>query len=334
MTRKRVTGVTILAVLLAATLVLGGCGLLQGEGGASSSDGTAASPPIPDQYQGGSVGAPGIASEEAARGLAGAPDAAAGAGADASKLASDERLIILDKTLRMQVEDVPGSVEGIRALTAKYKGIVTNLQVSSDDESPVYSASGDGAVLAGWVTVRVPNAQFDAFVADASKLGKVLRQSQNSQDVTQEHVDLKARLGNLRAEEKRLREFFASAKKVSEMLEIERELSRVRGEIESLDAQVKYLERQAAMATVTFELVEPKPVVRPQGEDWGFVDALTQSVRAFVGTVNGLIVLLGPLAAIGLLVILPAWLVVRAVMRRRRARSAAAEEDPTSGSGS
>lgn len=333
MTRKRATGVTILAVLLVAALALGGCSALQELGGAKSG-GTAVMPPTPDQYQTGSAGAPQVTGEEAARDLAVAPEAAAGAGADASKLASDERLIILDKTLRMQVEDVPGSVEGIRSLTAKYKGIVTNMQVSSDDDSPVYSASGDGAVLAGWVTVRVPNAQFDAFVADASKLGKVLRQSQNSQDVTQEHVDLKARLGNLRAEEKRLREFFASAKKVSEMLEIERELSRVRGEIESLDAQVKYLERQAAMATVTFELVEPKPVVRPQGEDWGFVDALTQSVRAFVGTVNGLIVLLGPLAAIGLLVILPVWLVVRALMRRRRARSAAAEEESTPGSGS
>jgi len=95
----------------------------------------------------------------------------------------------------------------------------------------------------------------------------------------------------------------------------------VRGEIESLDAQVQYLERQAAMATVTIELEEPKPVIRPQGETWGFLDAITTGVRGAAATIKVLIVLALtalPLVVLGLL----AFYGIRALVRRRRARKA------------
>jgi hypothetical protein len=178
------------------------------------------------------------------------------------------------------------------------------------------------------VTVRVPAAAFEAFVDEVSALGTVKYQSEATEDVTQQHVDLAARLENLRAEEKRLREFFDAAKNVNEMLAIEQELSRVRGEIESLDAQVKYLERQAAMATVTIELTEPKPVVRPDGESWGFADAITNGFRGAAGVIK--------IAITALIATSPLWLtglallaVIRAIVRRRRASRASGESDRT-----
>ncbi len=258
------------------------------------------------------------------------PPAPSGGGRDVVSIPGEVSLVILSQSLRMEVASVREAVESIRKITAEHKGTVTAMQVSTDNEMPIYRQDGsgayDGSPLAGFMTVRVPNASLPAFVEAASALGTVLRRSQDSQDVTQEHVDLAARLDNLRAAEKRLREFFDSAKKVSEMLEIERELARVRGEIESLDAQKKFLERQAAMATVTFELVEPKPIVRPAGENWGVAEAFTGAIRAFVNTANTLIVLLGPVAAVALFVALPAWLVARWLLRRRSARSARASE--------
>lgn len=261
-----------------------------------------------------------------------APMQEGGGGTDASQVPREDRLIILNQNLRMEVAEVDEAIASLREIAAKHKGTITDMQVSTDQGGPVYrydeTSGAESGALQAYVTVRVPNESAAAFVAEASALGKVLRQSQSSQDVTQEHVDLAARLGNLRAEEARLREFFGSAKKVSEMLEIERELSRVRGEIESIDAQKKYLERQAAMATVTFELVEPQAVVRPQGENWGFVDSVTQSVRAFVGTLNVLVVLLGPVLAIGTFVVLPIFLLARWLVLRARRRAAAAAAAP------
>lgn len=127
-------------------------------------------------------------------------------------------------------------------------------------------------------------------------------------------------------EEGRLREFFASATKVSDMLAIEQELSRVRGEIESLDAQVAFLERQAAMATITVQLVEPTPLVSPQSDGWGFGQAITDGIRGAAGVLRSILTALiaaSPLFVLGIAV----FLIVRTRLRKRSARDATSQEE-------
>lgn len=329
----------LVAIVIAAMMIvptLGGCALLGADQAEilpmeGVSQDYSAPPPGSDERLSTDMGAAeGEALYAEDKAVASEPAPSGGAGADASAVPPEERLVILNQSLRLEVDEVDATITSMRDLVGKHAGQITDMQVSTDDDSPIYrydeSGYGGETALRAYITVRVPGDKVEAFIAEASALGKVLRQSQSAQDVTQEHVDLTARLGNLQAEEKRLREFFASAKKVSEMLEIERELARVRGEIESIDAQKKYLERQAAMATVTFELVEPKPVVRPSGESWGFMEAITQSIRAFVGTINVLVVVLGPLLALLIFVGLPAFLVIRWLVRRLRKRHVAAQK--------
>jgi hypothetical protein len=251
---------------------------------------------------------------------------------DVAAVPQPDRLVIRSKTLRLEVDRTADAVGEIRALAKKHEAIITDLRVATETDDWVYrydeSGASSGEALRGWVTVRVPAAAFEAFVDEVSALGTVKYQSEATEDVTQQHVDLAARLENLRAEEKRLREFFDAAKNVNEMLAIEQELSRVRGEIESLDAQVEYLERQAAMATVTIELTEPKPVVRPDGESWGFADAITNGFRGAAGVIK--------IAITALIATSPLWLtglallaVIRAIVRRRRASRASGESDRT-----
>jgi len=245
-----------------------------------------------------------------------------------------DRMIIRSKTMRLEVGSTADAVTGIQDLARTYEGTVVNMQVATDNGEWLYhydergNLVGDGTALRGWVTVRVPTDAYEDFIADVGKLGKVTYQSEATDDVTQEHVDLSARLANLRAQEVRLREFFDAAKNVTEMLAIETELGRVRGEIESLDAQVTWLERQASMATVSVELTEPQAVVRPDGGSWGFVDAVTSGIR---GAAQVLTVTLTVLIASS-----PIWLAalifffpVRAFVRRRRARGAGAPEPTT-----
>lgn len=237
-----------------------------------------------------------------------------------------ERLIIRTKTLRLEVEKTTDTMEEIRVLTGAHSGTISDLEVATDGDEPLYrynengNPEGDGTALRGWVTVRVPTDQYEDFVAAVAKLGVVKFQSEAANDVTQEYVDLSARLENLRAQEVRLREFFEAAKDVKDMLAVETELGRVRGEIESLDAQVTYLERQAAMATITVELSEPRAVVRPGGESWGFVEAITTGIRGAATLMTGLLTFLiasAPLWIVGLV----GFFVVRAVMRRRRGKA-------------
>ncbi len=235
----------------------------------------------------------------------------------------DERLVIRTKVLRLEVEKTSEAVDKVRELTGTHSGTISDLQVATDSEESLYrNESGAGSALRGWVTVRVPTDEYEDFVAAVAKLGVVKFQSEATSDVTQEHVDMSARLENLRAQEVRLREFFEAAKDVKDMLAVETELGRVRGEIESLDAQVTYLERQAAMATITVELTEPRAVVRPGGESWGFVDAVTTGVRGAAALMTGLITVLIASA--------PLWIaggvlffVIRALVRRSRAKAAA-----------
>ncbi|MBE0416611.1 MAG: DUF4349 domain-containing protein [Coriobacteriia bacterium] len=248
-----------------------------------------------------------------------------GTGVDASTVPADERYIIRSVGVRIQVDDVEDAVQSVRDEVAKAEGMVTAVQVSTDEDIPIYryeatGALADGAPLRGFVVARIPAPALDAFIESVSDLGTVQRQAEDESDVTQEHIDLSARLENLKAQEERLRDFFDRAENVEDMLAIEAQLGRVRGEIESLTAQIAYIERQAAMATVTIELAGVPPVVSPIGSDWGFVRAITQGIRGFVGTINTLVVLV--MSALPLIIIaVVVWLAVRAVLRRRRPRT-------------
>ena len=242
------------------------------------------------------------------------------------------QMMVHTKSMLVRVEDVEKTVEAARAQAATHGGSIESLTIADDSTGPVYSqsAGSDGRPLSGYVTFRIPVARYESFVGQVSKLGKVLRHSEGATDVTQQHVDLKARLQNLRAEEDRLREMFDRATKVSDMLDVERELSRVRGEAEAMQAQIQSLEKQVALATITLELVEPEDIVSPQGVDWGVTDALTEGLRQFVATFNGMIVAVMAIAPVVILMTLLA-LVVRALVRRRRRVRGVADDATVSG---
>jgi hypothetical protein len=326
-----------LALVLGLTLALTGCFASPGTSTTSSSGGSEAarqSVAVAPQAAGTAAMNAGLPSGVPSK------DLGAGTGTDASTIPASQKLIVRNKTMRIEVDAVSGAIDKLRTMASRDGADITQLQVATTTDQPIYRPLAEGesmpsgnAALQAFVVIRVPAAKYQAFIDEAAKLGKVLIQTETTDDVTQQHIDLKARLDNLKAEEVRLRDFFTKAKNVTEMLQIEQELSRVRGEIESMAAQVAYLERQAAMATVTIELAEPKPLVRPTGVDWGVGSAFTSSVRAFVQTLNVLIVMLGPILALGVFVVLPAVLIARFVwrtVRKRRAAKAAAEATPES----
>lgn len=326
----------LIAVFAALTLLTAGCSAITTDEG----KGTLPGVPEPMMYQD-----TGDAATEGGRALAPEmtpytePQAdilvapAPGAGPDASTIPREDRMIVRRVEMRLGVEEIDSAVESLKSAAEKHNGSIIDLNVSTDEGVPVYrhsevTALADGAPLSGYLTIRVPSGNLDSLMTAISEIGAVLRQAETQSDVTQEHLDLDARLKNLQASEAQLRDFLAKARNVTEMLAVEKELSRVRGEIESMQAQIAYLERQAAHSVVTIELTGPKPIVRPTGEDWGFVAALTESVRAFVRTINTLIVLLGALAPV-IIILAIAALILRFYLNRRRvAKTASGPEGP------
>lgn len=110
------------------------------------------------------------------------------------------------------------------------------------------------------LVLRVPAARFHDTLGRIERLGSVADRELKAADVTDEHVDLRARLRNARAVEARLREMLARAKDVKEALEVEKEMCRVGEEIERLEGRLKLLGNQVAFSTIAVTFATKAPV--------------------------------------------------------------------------
>jgi flagellar basal body-associated protein FliL len=219
-----------------------------------------------------------------------------------------ERLIIFNRTVTLEVEDVKKSAWVIEKLAGEYGGYIQSL--SFGRPTPYFTERdsgkkrGEDKVKEGTIVVRIPAEKFKSFSQEIRSLGKLVEDMETAEEVTDRYIDLSARLRNLKKEEQRLLEIFKSARNVEEMLLVEREIQRIRGEIESLTAQKANLEKSARFAVFTIYLRTPEAIVSPPDSSWGFGEALRRAVRNFVAVVNGIIVVTGallPLVIIGLI---------------------------------
>lgn len=322
MPERRITAVALsVAMVAVAVLVpLAGCQSLTG-----SKSGQVAPPqltPAPGQQE---DRAPAVGSSPGLQADKSTESQSGGGGGTASSTQETKPMVVRDKTLTMEVDGVRKTLAKLNTLSSKYHASITSSSISSSGgggPQPMQEGQGSSSTtgdetgpLSGTVVIKVPVDKFDSFVTAVRKFGKVQSESESTEDVTQQHIDMKARLKNLKAEEAALQRFFRSANNVREMLTIEQELARVRGEIESLQGQIDYLERRATMATLTLNLSEPGGIVTPSGENWGFVDAIRQAIRAFVGVINFLIIMTGALLPILIIGLIGFW-TVRWLLRR------------------
>ena len=106
-------------------------------------------------------------------------------------------------------------------------------------------------------SLRIPAPALSSTIRDLKTLGRVERESQSGEEVTRQHEDLVARLKNSRETEQRLREILQQRTgKVTDVLKVEQEIARVRGEIEEMEAEQKALEHRVDFATVELQLTE------------------------------------------------------------------------------
>ncbi len=118
------------------------------------------------------------------------------------------------------------------------------------------SAPGEGGRTLN-ATLRVPAGQLDAALAELKKLGRVAGESQSGEEVTQQYVDLEARLANAKNSEQRLTEILRDRTgKLSDVLEVEQAIEEVRGNIEQMEAERKNLAKQVDFATLSATLTE------------------------------------------------------------------------------
>lgn len=206
-----------------------------------------------------------------------------------SDVAVQERIVIYNAYISLETGDIEGRLAKIRQIAEQYGGYVAGS-----------SRSSYGTQASAEISIRVPKERFHTVVQEIETYGKVLDERTTSEDITQQYIDLKARLVNLQKQEERLHELLKIATTVDEILRVENELTRIRGEIDSLQGQINYLEGNAEMSLVSVTLTEPAPPFTPPGMNWG--ETFEMAIIGLFTILRGMIILvvsLVPLLIIG-----------------------------------
>ncbi len=157
-----------------------------------------------------------------------------------------QRKVISIATVSLEVESVETAVGQVRDIAGRLGGFVEQLSSSGGSESPFAE-----------LTVRVPQPQFEPALTRIEALGEVQSRELGSEDVTEQFIDLSARLRTSRREEQSLLALLERSSSVTEILTVERELTRVRSDIERAQGQLTFLERQVDLATIRVVLFPP-----------------------------------------------------------------------------
>lgn len=268
---------TLAAVGLALVLVLAGCG------GASTGDGGSSAVDADREASTGGNGAEATAAAEADT----------GDGGSASREALQRRALIKTGRVVVEVDDFESSRANLTDSVEGYGGFVSETRTQR-------RGSENNTYVHGTLVLRVPSEEYESLLSDAEAEGDVVTSETSTEDVTEQLVDLEARLENLRAERDRLRTLYERANSTEDVLAVQRELSDVQGEIERLEAQKQSLERRVAYSTLTVELREPDPTPQYVRESWYDTPVLA----AFLESVEGVLVV-GRAVVVGFAYALP-----------------------------
>lgn len=237
------------------------------------------------------------------------------AGGRAGGPVPSDRKIIRTGSLTLEVRQLDEAVSTIRAATLSAGGHIAR-ESHKALEYGVRSAE---------ITCRLPEARFDATVGGWRKLGQEEAFSIAAEDITEQYFNLDISLRNQQRLEARLLDLLnRPTNRLTDLLEIEKEVGRVRGEIDGLEGRKRFWDAQVSFSSLDVTLHEPRPaIVSDQGGPWRtLVASFSTAGENFVLTVAGIVAASG--AAIPLLILLLAvlWAVGRLWRWRRRRRTA------------
>ncbi len=222
--------------------------------------------------------------------------------AEESGFAEDavQQRIIRNAELSLDVENLDVALEELERLIKQSTGFVANSSVS-----------GRGENRTAWLTIRVPEARLDSFLIEGKELGKVLHTNIYTNEVTLQYIDLEARISNLERQEERLLSILDKAENIEDILRIEQELGRIRGQLETLTGEFRYLRNQVEYSTVSMTLRET-PTASPVITGSGLKGVWQRGTAGLVNTVNAMLTGLGNLLVF-LLTFLPLFALLAAI---------------------
>jgi hypothetical protein len=228
-----------------------------------------------------------------------------------------ERKIIRHGNMSIEVESVEDALELIKRWVDSVDGYVTNESMSEDG----YSRK------TGSITCRIPTGELDGAMERLKGLGKVEDVSVSADDITDQYYDLQIRMENQKQLEKRLLELLdRQTNKLSDLLEVERELARVRTQIDSMEGRKRLWDNQVAYSTLYVNVYEPMPTIA--GDDGGAFRTLMRSfgkaANNFVLMIAGIIAASGAIVPLIAVFVFVLWLMLK-IWRRRKRKAAGSD---------
>jgi hypothetical protein len=238
----------------------------------------------------------------------------------AAQTQAETRVIIYTGNMSLVVKDTQEAVDAITNLADEKGGYVAGSNIYQNDDVPQ-----------GSITIRVPAERYQEVLADLRALAiRVQSENSSTQDVTEEFTDLQARKTNLETAEEALRELLEERRRTgstSDILEVYRELTNIRGQIEQIEGRLRYLTNQAALSTITIDLIpdvlyQPVSVAgwEPQGVAKEALQALVATLQGLANLTIWLVIFILPLLIILLIPVVVVVWVIRWWWRRRKAK--------------
>lgn len=218
----------------------------------------------------------------------------------------------------LQVDSLEIGIARVRDVARRTGAVIANTSMEG----------GKKQTRAASLELRIPSERFDEAVNGLAPIGKLESVNVTVQDVGEEYVDVQARVANARRLEQRLVELLATRTgKLADVLTVERELARVREQIERYEGRMRYLRTRASISTLSIGIHEPYPVVAEHPGEQPIRDAFVRAWRNMVGVTAGLIASLGVLIPLGIIVVALAfvarrWFPARALGLTTKAREA------------
>ena len=241
--------------------------------------------------------------------------------------AATDRKIVRNADLTMEVASTNEAQHRVSSIAEAHGGFVVNSESKQRESADPAQRTVDFKVM-----VRIPADQYGVALDEIKQLASnVLEEKSTGQDVTEEFIDLEARIKTQKALETQFLEIMQRANKIEDALEVQRQIAEVRTEIEKLEGRKRFLENRSSLATITVNIQAPRPIIAttPTGFGHSVREAISDSIELgsglFLFFVRALILMV-PLL---IFVVLPFALLIRYAVRRvRRIRLAQALATP------
>lgn len=216
-------------------------------------------------------------------------------------------MLIRTGSASIEVAKLDPAIIAVRQLASKLGGYVANSSISG----------GRDQIRSATLELKIPAAKYDQAVTDIGSIGKVESVNTTAEDVGEEYVDITARVTNSKRLEERLVTLLSTRTgKLEDVLAVERELARVREEIERYEGRLRFLRTRAAVSTLSVTVHEPFPILGQRPGENPIASAVKQAWRNFVGFIAWMIASLGVLVPAGGLLVL-GWYIFKRVITKR-----------------